>query len=84
MGTGACGISGCWHKSACWRAAVWYGFAPVALCTAWDANAQETVKHGLFAAALLLGGAYLALCWYTRHRVHAQGELTPEPVNAKP
>lgn len=44
------------------RYAVWYGFAPVALCTAWDANAQETVGHGLFAAALLLGGAYVALC----------------------
>lgn len=35
------------------RHAVWYGFAPVALCTAWDAIAQETVGHGLFAASLL-------------------------------
>ena len=53
------------------RYAFWYGFAPVVLCTAWDANPQETVEHGLTAAALLLGGAYLALCWHTKHCARA-------------
>ena len=32
------------------RYAVWYGFAPVALCTAWDAEAQEVVGYGLWVA----------------------------------
>ena len=58
------------------RYAVWYGFAPVALCTAWDASAQETVGQGLLAASLLLGAAYLVLCWRARHGVLARGGPT--------
>jgi hypothetical protein len=54
------------------RYAVWYGFAPVALCTAWDAGTQEKVGQGLVAASLLLGGTYLAQ--YVRTRgARAQG-----------
>ena len=41
----------------------WFAFAPVALCTAWDAGEQEAVGQGLLAASLLLGGAYLTQCW---------------------
>ena len=58
------------------RYAVWYGFAPVALCAAWDASAQETVGQGLLAASLLLGGAYLLLWWRARHGVLARGGPT--------
>jgi len=57
------------------RYAVWYGFAPVALCTAWDAGAQKTVGQGLVAASLLLGGAYLARCWHARYEVLARERL---------
>ena len=45
------------------RYAVWYGLAPTALCTAWDADAQAAVARGLLAAALLLGGAWALWCW---------------------
>ena len=58
------------------RYAVWYGFAPVALCTAWDAAAQETVGQGLLAASLLLGGVYLAHCWRAWHEVLPGDGLT--------
>ena len=42
------------------RYAIWYGYAPVALCTAWDADVQQSVGHGLLAAAALLAGLYAA------------------------
>ena len=45
------------------RYAIWYGFAAVALCTAWDADAQQAVGHGLLAMSLLLASAYLLLWW---------------------
>ncbi len=45
------------------RYAVWFAFAPVALCTAWDAGDQIAVGQGLLAASLLLAGAYLTQCW---------------------
>ena len=58
------------------RYAVWFAFAPVALCTAWDARAQQAVGQGLLAGSFLLGGAYLAYCWRSRHEVYARGGLT--------
>lgn len=45
------------------RYAIWYGFAPVALCTAWDAEAQVAVGRGLLAMSLVLAGAYVLLWW---------------------
>ncbi|HSI56992.1 MAG TPA: hypothetical protein VLA16_05520 [Ideonella sp.] len=48
------------------RYAVWYGMAPVALCTAWDAGPQRTVGWGLLAGAAVLAGGYLALCLRVR------------------
>ena len=45
------------------RYAIWYGFAAVALCTAWDADAQYTVGRGLLAMSLLFAGAYVLLWW---------------------
>jgi hypothetical protein len=44
------------------RYAIWYGFSAVALCTAWDADAQQAVGRGLLAMSLLLAGAYV-LMW---------------------
>jgi hypothetical protein len=58
------------------RYGIWYGFAPVALCAAWDASAQETAGQGLVAASVLLGGAYLVQCWRARHDVLPRGGLT--------
>jgi hypothetical protein len=45
------------------RYAIWYGFAAVALCTAWDADAQYTVGRGLLAMSLLFAGVYVLLWW---------------------
>jgi hypothetical protein len=55
------------------RYAVWFAFAPVALCTAWDAGDQKAVGQGLLAASFLLGGACLAYCWRSRREVYARG-----------
>ena len=48
------------------RYAVWYGFAPVPLCAAWDADAQTTVGLGLASGALLLSVGYVFFCWQQR------------------
>ena len=45
------------------RYAIWYGFAAVALCTAWDADAQNAVGRGLLAMSFLFAGAYVLLWW---------------------
>jgi hypothetical protein len=45
------------------RYAIWYGFSAVALCTAWDAGAQQAVGRGLLVMSLLAAGAYLLLWW---------------------
>ena len=45
------------------RFAVWYGMAPGALCTAWDADAQPAVGLGLLAAALALGLLWALRGW---------------------
>lgn len=45
------------------RYAIWYGFAAVALCTAWDADAQFAVGRGLLVLSLLLTGGYVLLWW---------------------
>ena len=45
------------------RYAIWYGFAAVALCTAWDADAQNAVGRGLIAVSLPFAGAYVLLWW---------------------
>ena len=73
------------------RYAVWYGYAPVALCTAWDASAQETVGRGLLAAAVLLAGACLARCWREglvqrrgRFRLSSGRQLHPMPKTPRP
>ena len=44
------------------RYAIWYGYAPVALCTAWDVDVQQSVGRGLLAAAALLACLY-AVRW---------------------
>jgi hypothetical protein len=42
------------------RYAVWYGLAPAALCTAWDAGEQQAVGLGLLAAAAAVSAVYAA------------------------
>ena len=61
------------------RYAVWFAFAPAALCMAWDADDQKSVGQGLLAASILLGGAYLAYCWGSRHDSYAHDGRTSPP-----
>jgi hypothetical protein len=42
------------------RYATWYGLAPQALCTAWDASQQRPTGLGLLIAGLGLGAAFAA------------------------
>ncbi len=60
------------------RYAVWYGLAPAALCTAWDADEQQAVGFGLLALALAVALAYAAwaLSRMKRAQVVAQGRLS--------
>lgn len=57
------------------RYAVWYGFAPVALCTAWDAGSQEAVGRGLFVAALMLGCGYVSFYRFSRRDEHIEDRV---------
>jgi hypothetical protein len=54
------------------RYAIWYGFSSAALCTAWDADAQQVAGRGLLAMSLLLASAHMLLWWRAslvgRHR----------------
>jgi hypothetical protein len=61
------------------RYAIWYGFAAVALCTAWDADAQLVAGSGLLAMSLLVAAGY-ALFWWRGSRRTTSGHPASRPL----
>ena len=70
------------------RYAVWYGLAPQAICTAWDASQQRPTGVGLLIAGLCLGAMFAARDLFASRRLqHAQllvrsdtARLNPTPA----